>query len=88
MNRSDTIAGINAKLESFDDERLRAVAEAVASLDEPASNLSRKLTPEELVLIEQSKEDFRAGHTCSIAEARAESDAFIANLRQKYPSAP
>jgi len=88
MTRSDAIALINAKLASLDDERLRAIADAVASMDEQASNPSRELTARELALLEQSKDDFRNGRTYSIAEARAESDAFIASLRQKYPSAP
>ena len=88
MTRSDAIALITAKLESLDDERLRAVADAVVGMDEQASSLPRPLTARELDLIEQSKDDFRAGRTYSIAEARAESNAFIASLRQKYPSAP
>ena len=87
MTRSDAIALISAKLESLDDERLRVVADVVVELENQASSPSRKLTSRELELIEQSKDDFRAGHTYSLAEARAISDAFIAGLRQKYPPA-
>jgi hypothetical protein len=88
MTRSDAIALISAKLETLDGERLQAIVNAVAEMDEQALTPSRKLTSRELELIEQSKDDFRAGRTYSLSEARAASDVFIASLRQKYPSAP
>ena len=43
---------------------------------------------EALALIEQAKADFTASRTYTIEQARALSDAFIAGLRAKYPTAP
>jgi hypothetical protein len=41
-------------------------------------DLPRDLTAHELALIEQAKEDFRAGRSCSFDEARARIDQFLA----------
>jgi hypothetical protein len=86
MTRKEAIAIIEQMLPSLDDEAAMALAEMAQSLaqssvpspDEPF--VMRKLTDEELRLIEQSKEDFRQGRTYSLSEARAMTDAFLAKL--------
>jgi hypothetical protein len=87
MTRTEAIARINAQLSSLDDERVLAVADIVEDIAATDDQL-RPLTPRELALIEQSREDFKAGRTLTIDEARALSDQFIDSLRQKYPNAP
>lgn len=80
MTRSEAIARINARLSSLDDERVLTVADIVdeiaASDDKP-----RQLTARELALIEQSRQDFRAGRSLTLGEARARTDAFLAQRR-------
>ena len=80
MTRSEAIARINARLSSLDDERVLTVADIV---DEIAisDDASRQLTAHELALIEQSRQDFRAGRTLTLEEARARTDAFLAQRR-------
>ena len=78
MTRMQTIELITAKLATLDDERLQAVAQMISSLDEEESVLPRELTPRELALIEQSREDFKAGRTLTLEEARARTDEFLA----------
>ncbi len=84
MTRAQAIAAINAKLSSLDDERVQAVA---AIVDDIAADgdLPRALTARELALIEQSKEDFKAGRVVSQEEYRAEMDAFLSQRRSKLP---
>jgi hypothetical protein len=79
MTRTEAIAIITAKLSSLDDERVMTVADIVQDMAQP-DDLPRELTPRELALIEQSKEDFKAGRTYSLDEARAMTDAFLAPL--------
>ena len=79
MTRTEAIAIITEKLSSFDDERVMAVAGIVEDLAQDDDQL-RDLTPGELALIEQSKDDFKHGRTYSLAEARAMTDAFLAPL--------
>ena len=79
MTRTEAIATITAKLASLDDERLRAVAEIVD--DVAADEAFRPLTARELELLEQSKADFAAGRTLTLAEARARTDAALAERR-------
>ena len=79
MTRSQAIAFITEKLASLEDERVLAVADIIKSID-AADGLPRELTPEELALIEQSKEDFRMGRTHTLEEARAMTDDFLAQL--------
>ena len=80
MTRTEAIATITAKLASLDDESVKTVADFVKNV--VASNgLPRALTDRELALIEQFKEDFRTGRTLSSAEARARTDAFLAQRR-------
>ena len=85
MTRAQSIATINAQLASLDDERLQAVADLVEEFaaEHGAAEpfVMRELTPRERALIEQSKEDFKAGRTMSIDEARARTDAFLAERR-------
>jgi hypothetical protein len=70
---------ITAKLGALDDDRLQSVAEIV---DDIASNGEvRPLTARELALLEQSEADFREGRTLTAAEARARTDAFLAERR-------
>ena len=70
MTRTQALAIITAKLASLDDEHVLTVAEIVQSMD-AADDLPRELTAHELALIEQAKEDFRAGRAYSLDEARA-----------------
>jgi len=81
MTRSETIAIIEQSLPSADEATLNAAVELfqAARLDE--SVLPRQLTGREMELIEQSKEDFKAGRTYSMPEARAYIDAELARRR-------
>lgn len=80
MTRAETIARITATLATLDDAGIEAVADFASGV---ASNedLPRPLTERELALIEQSKADFKAGRTLSLDEARARTDAFLAQRR-------
>ena len=60
MTRAEAIAAINAKLSSLDDDGVMEVASIVEDIAAP-DDLPRALTARELALIEQSKEDFKAG---------------------------
>jgi hypothetical protein len=64
MTRTEAIARINARLPSLDDERVQAVADFVEDIA-ARDDAPRQLTTRELALIEQSKEDFKAGRTYS-----------------------
>ena len=79
MTRTEAIAIITEKLSSLDDERVMTVADIVQDMAK-TDDLPRHLTPRELALIEQSKEDFKAGRAYSLAEARAMTDAFLPPL--------
>ena len=80
MTRAQTIERIAAKLANANDEHVRAVAEYLEAVEQPVAPL-RELTPRELELIEQSKEDFRTGRTLSLDEAEARTTAFLAARR-------
>lgn len=80
MTRSEAIARINARLSSLDDERVLTVADIVDEIA-ASDDSSRQLTAHELALIEQSRQDFRAGRTLTLEEARARTDAFLAQRR-------
>lgn len=84
MTRAQAIAAINAKLSSLDDERVQAVADIIDDIAADG-DLPRALTARELALIEQSKEDFKAGRIVSQEEYRAEMDAFLSQRRSKLP---
>lgn len=91
MTKTEAIAIISAALPALDDEgaaKLAAVAQSLARTQASASETLRALTPEELAGIERSKEDFEAGRTYTMSEARALSDVFLQELRAKYPNAP
>jgi len=77
MTRAQALAIINAKLASLDDEHVMTVAEIVDSID-AADELPRALTDHERTLVEQAKEDFRAGRSFSLDEARTLTDQFLA----------
>ena len=84
MTRAEAIAAINAKLSSLDDDGVLAVAgivEDIAEVDE----VPRALTARELALIEQSKEDFKAGRVVSQEDYRVEMEAFLSQRRAKLP---
>ena len=77
MTRTQALAIITAKLASLDDEHVMTVAEIVQSID-AADELPRELTAHELALVEQAKEDFKAGRSYSLDEARALTDQVLA----------
>ncbi len=83
MTRTETIATINAKLGSLDDERLQSVAAIVNDI--ASEEVLRPLTVRELALLEQSKADFKDGLTLTLAEARARTDAYLAERRALRP---
>jgi hypothetical protein len=76
MTRSQALAIITAKLASLDDEHVMTVAEIVQSID-AGDELPRDLTDHERTLIQQAKEDFRAGRSFSLDEARALTDQVL-----------
>jgi len=80
MTRTEALATITRKLAAFDDERVQAVAEMVAEMDEPPSVPVRPLSEREMALLEQSKADFAAGRSYSMAEVIAHLDAALAPL--------
>jgi len=77
MTRAQALAIINAKLASLDDEHVMTVAEIVESM-ETVDELPRELTAHERALIEQAKQDFKAGRSYSLDEARALTDQTLA----------
>lgn len=84
MTRAEAIAAINARLSSLDDDGVLAVASIVEDIA-VVEDLPRALTARELALIEQSKEDFKAGRVVTQEEYRAEMDAFLSQRRAKLP---
>ncbi len=82
MTRAEAIAAINAKLSSLDDDAVLAVASIVEDIAGDG-DLPRALTARELALIEQSKEDFKAGRTFTVAESRAYIDEALARRREQ-----
>ena len=100
MTRTEAIAIITARLEAADDATLEAAARHLAAFDGETltvddvidcvatdSVLPRPLTPGELQLIEQSKEDFRLGRTRTHDESRAYVDAELERRRRLRTSA-
>jgi hypothetical protein len=85
MTRTEAIKIINASLPALGDAQVDAIAEMVQSLAQNIAPL--ELTAEELAGIERSKEDFKHGRTYSSAEARALTDAFLAELESAKSSA-
>lgn len=88
MTRTEAIAIITNALQTVDDGTLAAAAarlearatDGVTASDIHAafstnSELPRELTARELALIQQSRGDFRAGRTMSLAELEASLDA-------------
>ena len=84
MTRTEAIAAINATLSSLDDDGVMAVASIVEDIA-AERGLPRALTTREAALIEQSKEDFKAGHVVSQEDYRAEMDAFLTQHRARLP---
>ena len=81
MTRSEAIAIIEQSLPSADEATLNAAAALFQAAHAEASVLPRALTPRETALIEQSKEDFKAGRTYSVTEARAYVNEALARRR-------
>ncbi len=79
MTRHQTIAAITARLETLDDRQIETIAEFVQSIVTTDSDELRELTPRELALIDQSKEDFRTGRTLSVEDAKASIDEALAS---------
>jgi len=84
MTRIEAIAAINAKLSSLDDECVLTVVEIVNEIA-ATEVLPRSLSPRELALIEQSKEDFKTGRFLTPDDYRAEMGAFLLERRAKVP---
>lgn len=93
MTRSEAIAIIDKHLDRASDETLAAAAERLESMgadlasdDEVVASLldadclPRLLTPRELALIGQSKEDFRFERTFTLEEARTALDDSLEKL--------
>lgn len=80
MTRARAIAIIEKVLPTADEATLTAVVELLQEASAEPSVLPRDLTPRELELIEQSKEDFKAGRTYGTAEVRAYLDEALAPL--------
>ena len=85
MTRAQTIQRITAKLANANDEHVRAVAEYLEAEEQPVAPL-RELTPRELELIEQSKDDFRTGRTLTHEDAIARTDTALAARRASRSS--
>ena len=83
MTRTEAIATITAKLGALDDERLQALVDIVDDI--AANEALRPLTARELALLDQSKADFKEGRTLSLDEARARTDAYLAERRPLRP---
>ena len=79
MTRIETIATLTAKLGALDDERLQAVIEIVEDIS--SNDMMRPLAAREIALLEQSRADFKEGRTLSLDEARARTDAYLAERR-------
>ena len=80
MTRTQAIAEITRKLASFDEERVLEVADIVADMDAQPSKPIRALSDREAALLAQSKADFAAGRSYSLAEVIAHTDAVLAPL--------
>ncbi|MFA5949390.1 MAG: hypothetical protein WC807_03820 [Hyphomicrobium sp.] len=85
MTRAEAVALITWELETLYDERVRKLAEIVHEMAAGAGGLTRELSPAELELLEQSKEDFKAGRTYSWEEYTREMNGFMDHMRAKYP---
>jgi hypothetical protein len=77
MTRSEAIATIARKLATFDDERVRAVADIVEDMDVVPAAPLRPLSAREAGLLAQSKADFSAGRSYSMDEVIAHTDAVL-----------
>lgn len=96
MTRTEAITIITNALHTVDDSTLEAAAAHIKHVATPSgltgsdiqsafateSSLSRDLTPHELKLIEQSREDFRLGRTRSLAGSMAYVDAELDRRRR------
>jgi len=81
MTRSTAFTIIRRSLLSADEATLNAAAELFQAARAEPSALPRTLTPRETALIEQSKQDFEAGRTYTVPEARSYVDGALARRR-------
>lgn len=99
MTRSEAIAAIAKHLEAVDDATLETVAERLTAKPVPTmtvgelletivtdSALPRPLSPRELALVEQAKEDFQRGRTFSLEDGEAYLDAELERRRRQRSS--
>lgn len=84
MTRAEIINAINAKLSSLDDDSVLAVAGIVEDIA-ASGEMPRALSPRELALIQQSREDFVSGRVVTQQDYRVEMDAYFAQRRAKFP---
>jgi len=83
MTRAEAVALITWELETLNDERVLKLAEIVHEMAAGAGGLTRELSPAELELLEQSKEDFKAGRTYSLDEMDAYLDEAAAQRARR-----
>ena len=76
MTRTEAMTMIEARLSSFDDDRVITVAEIVEQLDN--TKLTRRLSAREQELLRQARADFAEGRTYSHEEMVALIDADLA----------
>ena len=74
----DRIVQLWPRLSEAERETLIEIAESIAEADSPL-----ELSPEEELLLEQAREDFKQGRTISLDDYRAELNAFFDGLRAK-----
>ena len=74
----DRIVQLWPRLSEEEREKLVEIAESIAEADSPL-----ELSPEEEILLEQAREDFRQGRTISLDELDAELDILFDELRAK-----
>ena len=86
MTRDQAIATINERITSLDDDGVRTLADIALSMTDDSQH-PRDLTPRELALVDQSKQDFETGRTLSNSEYHTEMAAFVAELRARFPAA-
>ena len=101
MTRTEAIAIITASLEAVDDGTLETAAAHLSGKSQAAtmtagdiveafatdSVLPRALSPRELALIEQAREDFRLGRVHTLEESEAYIDAELDRRRQARATA-
>ena len=80
MTRTEALATITAQLAKLDDTRITAVAEMVTEIADQTGQV-RPLTPRELALVAQSKDDFANGRTSTLEQSEAFVEAELGRRR-------